>query len=186
MLLPLARRTRSPPQRRRRTPSRLSRLSAAIREEDIYRLIYIVDSRIRLLSREASMGHHGLKGHPTSSYGRRSPPSSSQYHYNNNNNNNNNQIFHPKNQQPHGRTSPTNSHCSSSGYGSYDEAAKDRTSVLDRRRALVYTGLFLLCTVVYWNSLSCDFVFDDITAVVDNRDLRPHVPLKNLFANDFW
>ena len=50
----------------------------------------------------------------------------------------------------------------------------------------MYTGLFLICTVIYWNSLSCDFVFDDITAIVDNRDLRPHVPLKNLFANDFW
>jgi hypothetical protein len=39
---------------------------------------------------------------------------------------------------------------------------------------------------VYWNALSCEFVFDDITAIVDNKDLRPHVPLRNLLANDFW
>ncbi|XP_043487059.1 protein O-mannosyl-transferase Tmtc3-like isoform X1 [Polistes fuscatus] len=39
---------------------------------------------------------------------------------------------------------------------------------------------------VYLNSLSCDFVFDDISAIKDNRDLRPHTPLKNVFYNDFW
>ena len=61
-----------------------------------------------------------------------------------------------------------------------------KRSVLDRRRGLVYSGLFMLCVSVYWNSLGCEFVFDDITAIVENRDLRPHVPLKNLFQNDFW
>ena len=50
----------------------------------------------------------------------------------------------------------------------------------------MYSGLILLCTIVYWNALSCEFVFDDITAIVDNKDLRPHVPLRNLLANDFW
>ncbi|XP_063987197.1 protein O-mannosyl-transferase Tmtc3 [Diachasmimorpha longicaudata] len=39
---------------------------------------------------------------------------------------------------------------------------------------------------VYMNSLSCDFVFDDISAIKDNRDLRPHTPLRNIFYNDFW
>ncbi|KAF7384206.1 hypothetical protein HZH66_012456 [Vespula vulgaris] len=39
---------------------------------------------------------------------------------------------------------------------------------------------------VYLNSLSCGFVFDDISAIKDNRDLRPHTPLKNVFYNDFW
>jgi hypothetical protein len=52
--------------------------------------------------------------------------------------------------------------------------------------AQVKTGLFLLCITLYWNSLQSDFVFDDITAIRDNRDLRPHVPWKNLFYNDFW
>ncbi|XP_036373886.1 protein O-mannosyl-transferase TMTC3 isoform X2 [Megalops cyprinoides] len=47
----------------------------------------------------------------------------------------------------------------------------------------------LLVTVVigcYWNSLSCGFVFDDVSAILDNKDLRPSTPLKNLFLNDFW
>ncbi|XP_057340182.1 protein O-mannosyl-transferase Tmtc3 [Microplitis mediator] len=39
---------------------------------------------------------------------------------------------------------------------------------------------------IYSNSLGCGFVFDDISAIKDNRDLRPHTPLKNVFYNDFW
>lgn len=31
-----------------------------------------------------------------------------------------------------------------------------------------------------------EFVFDDVTAVRDNRDLRPHVSIRNIFNNDFW
>lgn len=38
----------------------------------------------------------------------------------------------------------------------------------------------------YSNAPQCGFVFDDISAVKDNKDLRPHTPLANLFANDFW
>lgn len=48
--------------------------------------------------------------------------------------------------------------------------------------AVVAAAAFL----VYLNSLSCGFVFDDISAIKDNRDLRPHTPLKNVFVNDFW
>ncbi len=46
--------------------------------------------------------------------------------------------------------------------------------------------LLLVSTLVYANSLQCGFVFDDISAVVDNKDLRPHVPLSSLFLHDFW
>lgn len=42
------------------------------------------------------------------------------------------------------------------------------------------------CLACYYNSLQCAFVFDDISAIKDNRDLRPHTPLKNIFLNDFW
>lgn len=45
------------------------------------------------------------------------------------------------------------------------------------------TGLVVGC---YWNSLSCGFVFDDVSAILDNKDLRPSTPLRNLFLNDFW
>ncbi|XP_068132940.1 protein O-mannosyl-transferase TMTC3 [Hyperolius riggenbachi] len=46
----------------------------------------------------------------------------------------------------------------------------------------------LLCVVVlcYWNSLYCGFVFDDVSAILDNKDLHPSTPLKKLFQNDFW
>ena len=95
--------------------------------------------------------------------------------------NNNNTIYAKK-------THHTTSNSSSSNTSSSDEAGGGLGggSILDERRGLVYSGLLLLCTIVYWNALSCEFVFDDITAIVDNKDLRPHVPLRNLLANDFW
>merc|ERR1719367_1881984 len=51
---------------------------------------------------------------------------------------------------------------------------------------MIQTVLILVCISLYWNSLQCGFVFDDISAIRDNRDLRPHVPLTNIFQNDFW
>ncbi|KAL1397510.1 hypothetical protein pipiens_009704 [Culex pipiens pipiens] len=36
------------------------------------------------------------------------------------------------------------------------------------------------------SSLNCGFVFDDISAIKENRDLRPHSSIKNVFLNDFW
>lgn len=41
----------------------------------------------------------------------------------------------------------------------------------------------ILC---YINSLNCNFCFDDLSAVVENEDLRPDTPLLHLFRNDFW
>ena len=49
--------------------------------------------------------------------------------------------------------------------------------------------LFILITVVfiaYYNSTKCGFVFDDISAVRDNKDVRQKTPIKNLLLNDFW
>lgn len=46
--------------------------------------------------------------------------------------------------------------------------------------------LVLACVIVYHNCLYCGFVFDDISAIKDNRDLRPQTPLSNIFLNDFW
>jgi len=45
------------------------------------------------------------------------------------------------------------------------------------------TGLVVAC---YWNSVACGFVFDDVSAILDNKDLRPSTPLRSLFLNDFW
>ncbi|KAK9873029.1 hypothetical protein WA026_020760 [Henosepilachna vigintioctopunctata] len=44
----------------------------------------------------------------------------------------------------------------------------------------------LTCILCYYNSAYCGFVFDDISAIKDNRDLRPHSPMINIFLNDFW
>lgn len=51
------------------------------------------------------------------------------------------------------------------------------------REVLLLMGLVVGC---YWNSLHCGFVFDDVSAILDNKDLRPSTPLRNLFLNDFW
>ncbi|KAL0968642.1 hypothetical protein UPYG_G00269540 [Umbra pygmaea] len=56
-------------------------------------------------------------------------------------------------------------------------------AVMMWKEILLLTGLVLGC---YWNSLSCGFVFDDVSAILDNKDLRPATPLRNLFLNDFW
>ncbi|XP_044748046.1 protein O-mannosyl-transferase Tmtc3 [Coccinella septempunctata] len=51
----------------------------------------------------------------------------------------------------------------------------------------VLSGVIILtCLLCYYNSCYCGFVFDDISAIKDNRDLRPHSPLINIFFNDFW
>ncbi|GBP71412.1 Transmembrane and TPR repeat-containing protein CG4050 [Eumeta japonica] len=44
----------------------------------------------------------------------------------------------------------------------------------------------LACVIVYHNCLYCGFVFDDISAIKENRDLRPQTPISNIFLNDFW
>ncbi|XP_013185890.2 protein O-mannosyl-transferase Tmtc3 [Amyelois transitella] len=46
--------------------------------------------------------------------------------------------------------------------------------------------LVLACILVYHNCLYCGFVFDDISAIKENRDLRPQTPITNIFLNDFW
>ncbi|KAG8148266.1 putative Transmembrane and tetratricopeptide repeat containing 3 protein [Naja naja] len=46
--------------------------------------------------------------------------------------------------------------------------------------------IFGVVAACYWNSLFCGFVFDDVSAILDNKDLHPSTPIKNLFLNDFW
>ena len=47
-------------------------------------------------------------------------------------------------------------------------------------------GCFIIACLCYLNSLWGDFCFDDISAIVENQDLRPETPWVNLFQNDFW
>lgn len=46
--------------------------------------------------------------------------------------------------------------------------------------------IVITCFACYYNSINCGFVFDDISAIKENKDLRPHSPWRNIFANDFW
>uniref|UniRef100_L7LWA1 dolichyl-phosphate-mannose--protein mannosyltransferase n=1 Tax=Rhipicephalus pulchellus TaxID=72859 RepID=L7LWA1_RHIPC len=49
-----------------------------------------------------------------------------------------------------------------------------------------YVVVCALSWLCYVNALGCGFVFDDASAIRDNRDLRPSTPIGRLFANDFW
>ncbi|KAL1416629.1 hypothetical protein MTO96_006255 [Rhipicephalus appendiculatus] len=49
-----------------------------------------------------------------------------------------------------------------------------------------YAVVCALSWLCYVNALGCGFVFDDASAIRDNRDLRPSTPIGRLFANDFW
>lgn len=46
--------------------------------------------------------------------------------------------------------------------------------------------VFISATLVYMNSLDCGFCFDDISAIEQNKDLRPTTPWMNLVWDDFW
>lgn len=43
-----------------------------------------------------------------------------------------------------------------------------------------------VATLCYWNALHGELVHDDRFAIKENMDIRPTIPLTQLFANDFW
>ncbi|KAF8795853.1 Protein O-mannosyl-transferase Tmtc3 like protein [Argiope bruennichi] len=49
-----------------------------------------------------------------------------------------------------------------------------------------FAAVVAVSFICYYNALHCGFVFDDISAIRDNKDLRPSTPLLNIFFNDFW
>lgn len=53
-------------------------------------------------------------------------------------------------------------------------------------RKLDFVLLASVCMVCYFNSLLCGFVFDDVSAIKDNKDIRPETPILQIFENDFW
>ncbi|XP_068146188.1 protein O-mannosyl-transferase Tmtc3 [Drosophila tropicalis] len=64
--------------------------------------------------------------------------------------------------------------------------ARERQKSNSQRNLLEFLCLTIACIVCYCNSTRCGLVFDDISAIRDNKDLRPHTPLRNVFLNDFW
>ncbi|KAH8271524.1 hypothetical protein KR018_003180 [Drosophila ironensis] len=55
-----------------------------------------------------------------------------------------------------------------------------------QRNLIEFLCICAACIACYCNSTQCGLVFDDISAIRDNKDLRPHTPLRNVFLNDFW
>ncbi|XP_035211015.1 protein O-mannosyl-transferase Tmtc3-like isoform X2 [Stegodyphus dumicola] len=55
-----------------------------------------------------------------------------------------------------------------------------------KSKPLHYTIVLAAACLCYYNAIHCGFVFDDISAIRDNKDLRPSTPLSNIFFNDFW
>ncbi|XP_054711432.1 protein O-mannosyl-transferase Tmtc3-like [Uloborus diversus] len=51
---------------------------------------------------------------------------------------------------------------------------------------LCYVIVVTAAGICYRNALNCGFVFDDMSAIRDNQDLRPTTPFLNLLQNDFW
>ncbi|KAG8196915.1 hypothetical protein JTE90_027619 [Oedothorax gibbosus] len=47
-------------------------------------------------------------------------------------------------------------------------------------------SLFAVVFLCYHGSLDCGFVFDDVSAIRQNKDLRPSSPWASLLQNDFW
>lgn len=49
-----------------------------------------------------------------------------------------------------------------------------------------YLVIALLGATSSINSLNGDFVFDDSEVLVNNKDILPETPIKNIFQNDYW
>ena len=49
-----------------------------------------------------------------------------------------------------------------------------------------YAGVAALSVALHANTLEGGFVWDDRAAVVQNRDVRPSTPLRELLRHDFW
>lgn len=97
---------------------------------------------------------------------------------NNNGNSNNSEKL---------RSNGTSSSSSSTSSSARVEALSNSTnSNSSNRNLLQFFAIVFVCVACYWNSAQCELVFDDISAVRDNKDLRSYTPLRNIFLNDFW
>ena len=46
--------------------------------------------------------------------------------------------------------------------------------------------MFATAAAVYSNSHDCGFVFDDLSAIVSNKDVHGETSLSEVFTNDYW
>ena len=65
-----------------------------------------------------------------------------------------------------------------------------KMTVSTKKLGVKATSAALVCAVMggvlYLNSLSCGFAFDDKAVILDNQDIRPNVSWTNILMNDFW
>ncbi|KAG8188762.1 hypothetical protein JTE90_012233 [Oedothorax gibbosus] len=66
------------------------------------------------------------------------------------------------------------------------EMAEDSCPKSSQSRSVHFAVIAVVSLLCYYNALDCGFVFDDISAIKDNKDLRPATPLHSIFFNDFW
>jgi len=50
----------------------------------------------------------------------------------------------------------------------------------------LFSLVVVLVSTLYYFAPSCEFTFDDLAAVVNNKDLSKSTPMSNLLWNDFW
>lgn len=62
----------------------------------------------------------------------------------------------------------------------------DSMSRKSLHQTFLYLALVFLNSLCYYNSLKSGFAFDDISAIINNMDLRPQTPIFQLLQNDFW
>ncbi|XP_073813905.1 transmembrane O-mannosyltransferase targeting cadherins 3 [Musca autumnalis] len=65
-------------------------------------------------------------------------------------------------------------------------AATTTTTPFTSTNLFQLLSIVCLCLLGYYNSTQCGLVFDDISAIRDNKDLRPTTPWRQIFLNDFW
>jgi len=52
---------------------------------------------------------------------------------------------------------------------------------------LFHASVLLVVTfLVYWNTFSNDFAFDDWLGIVNNKDVKADVPFIDLWRHDIW
>uniref|UniRef100_A0A1A9W3N0 Protein O-mannosyl-transferase TMTC3 n=1 Tax=Glossina brevipalpis TaxID=37001 RepID=A0A1A9W3N0_9MUSC len=126
-------------------------------------------------------------------------------HNNNNNNNNQNKIYSCSNNTTTTTptvAAPTTTSTTTKAVATFTTLTQCAAAINNcsatlsnnncRQLPFTSTNLFQLlclvtvCTMCYYNSTQGALVFDDISAIRDNKDLRPSTPLRQIFLNDFW
>ncbi|XP_072045716.1 protein O-mannosyl-transferase TMTC3-like [Amphiura filiformis] len=63
---------------------------------------------------------------------------------------------------------------------------KGQEEPADTKNHFHTVAILAVVALCYANALYCGFVFDDSSAIVNNKDLLPSTPIWNIFKNDFW